>query len=212
MQYRAIGLVRGTYVPGDPNFFTKGKLVDEDGVKVEAVVLGRVMNLMQRHLEIAKPHLWVVYPRCRKDDFLHLQIVGVWEPSTLELDKKSEVSKREGDLSILPKDELPEGDDYFSIRGELIFTKPERGELVVKVRQQARTDKSKANPFKLKLKGKISIDCLGHFISLDARRYKQNLHLENYETIAPIPNKDIKKKQRNHDHSRKEVKKEGRGK
>ncbi|WP_320674288.1 hypothetical protein [Prochlorococcus sp. MIT 1341] len=187
LQYRAIGLVRATYCPNEPDCFTKGKLVDKEGVQVEAVVLGRVMALMRRHLDIGKPHLWVVYPRCRKEDELHLQIAGVWEPSTLE------TTKANADLDI-EEDKLPEGDDYFSIRGELIFTKPETSDLVVKIRQRARDDDGRMMPFKLKLKGDLPIKALRHFISLDVRRRGQKLYLENAEILAQIPSKNNKNK------------------
>jgi TonB family protein len=81
MQYRAIGVVRGTYRPSDPEQLTRGVIETEDGTAIEAVVLGRVLTLMRRHLDLAEPHLWVVYPRSRDEDQLHLQLVGVWEPS-----------------------------------------------------------------------------------------------------------------------------------
>ena len=83
MQYRAIGVVRGTYLPEDPEQLTRGSIQAEDGSSIEAVVLGRVLTLMRRHLDLSKPHLWVAYPRYRDAGKLHLQVVGVWEPSTL---------------------------------------------------------------------------------------------------------------------------------
>ncbi|HEY9735142.1 MAG TPA: hypothetical protein V6D06_02630 [Trichocoleus sp.] len=90
MQYRAIGLIRGTYAPEDEQF-NRGTLTTEDGVAIEAVLLGRVTSLVKKHLNLETPHLWVVYPRTRKTDIeeedqdLHVQIVGVWEPETLGL-------------------------------------------------------------------------------------------------------------------------------
>ena len=83
LQFRAIGLVRGTYTPTDPDQVTRGVLTDSNGLELETVVLGRVLTLMRRHLAMDQPHLWVVYPRCRDSEHLHLQIAGVWEPSTL---------------------------------------------------------------------------------------------------------------------------------
>ena len=83
MQYRAIGVVRGQYVPADPDQPTRGLIRTADGSELEAVVLGRLLTLMRRHLDLALPHLWVVYPRSRDENQLHLQMVGVWEPSTL---------------------------------------------------------------------------------------------------------------------------------
>ena len=173
LQYRAIGVVRGTSVPADAEQLTRGAIHTADGVEIEAVVLGRLLTLMRRHLDLAQPHLWVVYPRSREEQQgLHLQMVGVWEPSTLA----------DGAVS----DELPEGDDYFSVRGELIYTRPESGDLVVKVRQLPRADGSRPAPFKLQLKGEIPLEHLRHFVALNLRRQGQDLQLEGFEVLGPV--------------------------
>ena len=176
MQFRAIGVVRGIYVPADPEQLTRGTLQTDDGTEIDAVVLGRVLTLMRRHLDLSKPHLWVAYPRYRDAEQLHLQLVGVWEPSTLG-----------GEEADPAPDALPEGDGYFSVRGELIYTRPDDGDLVVKIRQQPRPDGSRPTPFKLQLKGQISPEHLRHFVALDLRRQGQLLQLENHEVIAPVP-------------------------
>ncbi|HEY9625755.1 MAG TPA: hypothetical protein V6C84_00500 [Coleofasciculaceae cyanobacterium] len=83
MQYRAIGLVRGKYAPSEEQF-TRGFLITDDGVAIDAVLLGRVMSLVKKHLDLEQSHLWVVYPRTREKEYdLHVQIVGVWEPENL---------------------------------------------------------------------------------------------------------------------------------
>ncbi len=181
MQYRAIGVVRGTYVPEDPEQLTRGSIQVEDGSTIEAVVLGRVLTLMRRHLDLSKPHLWVAYPRYRDAGKLHLQLVGVWEPSTL-----AEAAADAEPNENASTDQLPEGDDYFSVRGELIYTRPEDGDLVVKIRQQPRADGSRPTPFKLQLKGEIPPDHLRHFVALDLRRQGQSLQLESHEVIGPV--------------------------
>jgi hypothetical protein len=183
MQYRAIGVVRGRYVPADPDQLTRGVLHTADGAEIEAVVLGRLLTLMRRHLDLETPHLWVVYPRSREENQLHLQMVGVWEPSTLSPSAPgtaSETAEPPG------PDQLPEGDDYFSIRGELIFTRPETGDLVIKVRQQPRPDGHRPVPFKLQLRGEIPLEHLRHFVSLDLRRQGQQLAVERFEVIGPL--------------------------
>ena len=184
LQYRAIGVVRGLYRPESDDQLTRGVLIDSDGVELEAVVLGRMMTLMRRHLDMTKPNLWVVYPRCRETDHLHLQIAGIWEPSTLS--NFDEISSEVSD-SNAPVDQLPEGDDFFSIRGELIFTKPESRELVVKVRQLPRADGFRPMPFKVQLAGEVSLEHLRHFVSLSVRRQGQILSVESIEVIAPMP-------------------------
>ncbi|KEF41223.1 MAG: hypothetical protein ER33_12720 [Cyanobium sp. CACIAM 14] len=193
MQYRAIGVVRGCYVPVDPEQLTRGVIRTAEGTEIEAVVLGRLLTLMRRHLDLTAPHLWVVYPRSREENQLHLQMVGVWEPSTLAAPAETasvapaaaETTPADtpGDESV---DRLPEGDDYFSIRGELIFTRPETGDLVIKVRQQPRPDGSRPVPFKLQLRGEIPLEHLRHFVALDLRRQGQQLELERYEVIGPV--------------------------
>ncbi|MEJ6828051.1 MAG: hypothetical protein QNK79_07960 [Synechococcus sp. ArSW.bin.68] len=192
LQYRAIGVVRGIYRPESDDQLTRGVLIDSEGNELEAVVLGRMLTLMRRHLDMTTPHLWVVYPRCRDSDHLHLQIAGIWEPSTLATVEPanaeavdveaSEASEATGSL-----DQLSEGDDFFSIRGELIFTKPEANELVVKVRQLPRADGFRPLPFKVQLTGELPLEHLRHFVSLDVRRQGQLLSVEAFEVIAPMP-------------------------
>ncbi|MGB3494888.1 MAG: hypothetical protein WBA57_19315 [Elainellaceae cyanobacterium] len=120
MQYRAIGLIRGKYMPSEDQF-TRGNLLTDDGTEVDAVLLGRVMSLVKKHIELDEPHLWVVYPRTRnKDSQLHAQIVGVWEPERLNRDDddfdeadeadESEPSDLELSGSELPDSELSEID------------------------------------------------------------------------------------------------------
>ena len=188
MQYRAIGVVRGVYVPSDPEQLTRGLIRTADGVEIEAVVLGRLLTLMRRHLNLDEPHLWVVYPRSKEEEGLHLQMVGVWEPSTLAESEPSE-EPDEGESTgekAEASDQLPEGDDYVSVRGELIYTRPETGDLVVKVRQQPRPDGSRPVPFKLQLKGEVPLEHLRHFVALNLRRQGQHLQLESCEVIGPV--------------------------
>ncbi|MFO7628342.1 MAG: hypothetical protein R6W06_02265 [Prochlorococcaceae cyanobacterium] len=196
LQYRAIGVVRGVYVAEDPEQLTRGVIRTEDGAELEAVVLGRVLTLMRRHINLEQPHLWVVYPRSRDEERLHLQVMGIWEPSTLaataettaEATAEATVETTAGETAepAASPDALPEGDNYFSVRGELIYTRPETGDLVIKVRQLPRADGSRPTPFKLQLKGTIPLEHLRHFISLDLRRQGQLLQLEGYEVIGPL--------------------------
>jgi hypothetical protein len=189
LQYRAIGVVRGTYVPADAEQITRGLIRTEDGEELEAVVLGRLLTLMRRHLDLECPHLWVVYPRSREEGGLHLQMVGVWEPSTLSPADGEPAAADSTDASPVdtsPADALPEGDDYFSVRGELVFTKPETGQLVVKVRQLPRADGQRPLPFKLQIQGTVPLEHLRHFVALDLRRQGQELQLERLEVIGPV--------------------------
>ena len=186
LQYRAIGIVRGIYKPQNDENFTRGNLIDSKGNEIDSVVLGRVITLIRKHVSLEKPHLWVVYPRCRNDQNLHLQITGIWEPSTLNKDVRDGDGLNESSGLKVDSDNLLEGDDYFSIRGELIFTKPENNELVVKIRQKPRNHQKKAIPFKINLKGNVPVNYLKHFISLDVRRVNYQLVVEDFQIIGPV--------------------------
>ena len=196
LQYRAIGMVRGIYKPQDDDNFTRGNLIDTKGNEIDSVLLGRVITLIRNHVSLEKPHLWVVYPRCRNNKNLHLQITGIWEPSTLKKGPKEKDELNEASISKADSDDLLEGDDYFSIRGELIFTKPEEKEVVIKIRQKPRNQQKKALPFKLNLKGEVPINYLKHFISLDVRRVDYQLFVEDFQIIAPLSQQQINNKSR----------------
>jgi len=194
LQYRAIGIVRGIYKPQDNENFTRGTLIDSEGNEIDSVVLGRVITLIRNHVSLEKPHLWVVYPRSRNNQNLHLQITGIWEPSTLQREEKEKDQLNESSSINIDSDELLEGDDYFSIRGELIFTKPKEKELVMRIRQMPRNQQKKALPFKVNLKGEIPINHLKKFISLEVRRVGYQLHVEDFQIIGPIPKTPINNK------------------
>ena len=62
-QYRAIGLLRGRYVPSEE--IERGTLITSDGSIIDAVVLGKLLGLLKARIDLDKEHLWVVYPRTR---------------------------------------------------------------------------------------------------------------------------------------------------
>lgn len=184
MQYRAIGVVRGRYVPTSEAEFNRGVMITEEGTEIETVLLGRVMNLIKKYLDLKEPHLWVVYPRTRdvdkKEVKLHLQIVGVWEPQRLQQANTTAV-----DPGV--------NDGYFSIRGEVIFNSQEKNFVVVKIQQlpQRRGEKPKA--FKLKLTGTVPIKSPGYFWDFQVQRQGTNLVVQGATTVGILPPRKLKK-------------------
>ncbi len=209
-QYRAIGVVRGTYQPSDEQF-TRGNMVMHDGSNVEAVLLGRVMSLVRNHLELDKEHVWVVYPRTReREATLHLQIVGVWEPENLtqpdELDGESDEAPienkapakapiEEDALQYVPSDEVDT--DTFSIRGEIISHEPDTQKISVKIQQVLRK-KGEKEPsmkyFKLNLEGNLRGKVLGYFWDLDVKRTGQDLKILGGTSIVLVMPKKYPKR------------------
>ena len=211
MQYRAIGTVRGRYTPSDDQF-TRGSITADDGTLIDAVLLGRVMSLVRKHLDLAASHLWVVYPRTReKFQDLHVQIVGVWEPEKLTPGnlENSSVSDVEVDHtnSITPQPPAPEAadqvpdaapkleDGYFSIRGEVLFCSAEDKRLIVRVQRAAKKGAKKSiepeededKSFKVILKGTIEGKAVGYFWDFNVQRQGNDLLLQNGNMIALVP-------------------------
>lgn len=117
LQYRAIGIVRGRYEPSEDRI-TQGTLRTSDGVAIDAVLLGRVLSLVRKHLDLAEEHPWVVYPRTREGGGLHTQIVGVWSlnPEGLKGEKDSDPNPNPNNLEDESLEEALE--EAFSLGGE----------------------------------------------------------------------------------------------
>ncbi|MEB3273285.1 MAG: hypothetical protein ACO4AI_05865 [Prochlorothrix sp.] len=205
MQFRAIGLLRGRYVKSE-DLMNRGQLVLSDGCQVDAVVLGRVISLVKNHIDLDSEHLWVVYPRT--DDRtcqLQVQVVGVWEPETLQSRPTILESNDDGGLRAVPpkspvvsSQDLPDG--YFSIRGEVVYQSAEKEQLAVKIKQVSRKDPKKSRAFKLQLQGVVEDKALHQFWDFRVRRQGDMLTIEEAEFVAKMPpkrkNKKKKKKQR----------------
>ncbi|MBP0029912.1 hypothetical protein [Roseofilum sp. Guam] len=175
LQYRAIGLIRGRYYSGD--HLTQGTLVTSDGTEIDAVLLGRMMSLIKKHLDLDVEHLWVVYPRTReKEENLHTQILGVWEPETLD------------SLELSGQNLHPlMGDNYFSIRGEVVFHSLQTGEVKIKINQAPRKKGEKPRSFKLTLKGALTGKILHHFWEFHVTREGTDLVIQEALCIGPLP-------------------------
>lgn len=198
-QYRAIGLLRGRYCPSEEQF-TRGQLATEDAAAIEAVLLGRVMSLVKNHLDLEQEHLWVVYPRTRETQSdLHVQIVGVWEPEKLQKsdeDEPDDAAEPVPEAVKPPEDEQPASlspgyeDDYFSIRGEIVFYAPETENVVVKIQQSPRKSTDKAKAFKLQLKGVLPTEkAVGYFWDFQVQRQATALVITGGTSIGLVPPK-----------------------
>ena len=197
MQYRAIGLVRGQYMPSAEQL-TRGTLLATDGTLIDAVLLGRVMSLVKNHLSLSQPHLWVVYPRSRQEDGnLHVQIVGVWEPEKLNRKSPDESPAVEEQVQQ-PEEESPaqppeaedsslHQDGYFSIRGEAIYQSREEEQVIIKIKQSPRKEADKTKFFKLKLKGNLGDKVVGHFWDLHVQLQANTLMIQEANDIGLMP-------------------------
>ena len=179
LQYRAIGIISGKFVPHDSNQLNRGFLTDDKGDKIDTVVLGKALSLLKKHIDLDKSYFWVVYPKNKDTQNLHLQIAGIWDP--YQLNNFDNNSSKTNFLKLL--DELDLKDNYFSVRGELVFVNSQKKEIVVKVCTASKLKNLKNKNFKLVVKGELSLELLNSFVSLDLTRDGNSLKLLKYEVI-----------------------------
>ena len=179
LQYRAIGIINGKFTPYDSEQLNRGFLIDNKGEKIETVVLGKALSILKKHIDLKKSYYWVVYPKNKNTQNLHLQVAGIWDPYQLN-DFPNNSSKT--NFSKLLK-ELDLKDNYFSVRGELVFVNTQKKEIVIKIISVSKLKKLKNKNFKLVIKGELSLELLNSFVSLDINRDGNSLKLINYEVI-----------------------------
>ena len=187
LQYRAIGIINGNFTPHDSEQLNRGFLIDKKGEKIETVVLGKALSLLKKHIDLKKSYFWIVYPKNKNTQNLHLQIVGIWDP--YKLNNFSNDSSKTNFSKLL--EELNLEDNYFSVRGELVYVNAQKKEIVIKVRAASKLKNLKNKNFKLVIKGELSLELLNSFVSLDVKRDGNTLKLDKYEVIAKDLSKNI---------------------
>ncbi len=177
LQYRAIGIINGVYEPLNDEQINKGFIKDKSGSLLETVVLGKTIPLIKKFIDLKKNHYWIVYPRNKNTNKLHLQITGIWDPKNLNND---ELDSHKENEELLNKLNLK--DNFFSIRGKLVYVNSQDKEIIIKICSSNKNKKNN-NPFKISLKGEISMDSLNSFVSIDTIRKGNTLNLKSYEII-----------------------------
>ncbi len=179
LQYRAIGIVKGIYKPHNIEQINKGTLTDHEGKVLETVVLGKALSLIKKHINLKKNYFWIVYPRNKDTSNLHLQVAGIWDPYTLNNVNKDNAEKDPDELL----EELNLNNNYFSIRGDLVYVNTQKKEAIIKICSSPPSKKFKNKTFKVVVEGEISLKHLNNFVSLDVRRDGNTLRLNKYEII-----------------------------
>ncbi len=179
LQYRAIGIVNGKFIPHNSNQINRGYISDNKGEKIETVILGKALSLLKKHIDLKKSYFWIVYPKNKNTQSLHLQVVGIWDP--YQLNDFPNNSSKINFSNLLEEIDLK--DNYFSIRGELVFVNTQKKEVVIKICSALKQKNLKNKNFKLSIKGELSIKLLNSFVSLDVNRDGNSLKLLNYEVI-----------------------------
>ena len=173
-QFRAIGIVCGMYKPHESNLINKGFIEDSNGLKIDAVVLGKALPVIKKFINFEKQYFWIVYPRNKDSNNIHLQIAGIWDPSNFKNVDNYKINKTH-DLLL----SLDLKDNLFSIRGKLIFINSQKKELIIRICPSNQKNKA----FKILVKGEISMKHINSFVSLEVLRIENSLFLEKFEII-----------------------------
>ena len=179
LQYRAIGIIIGIFTPLSTEQLNRGYLIDNKEEKIETVILGKALSLVKKHIDLKKNYYWVVYPKNKNTQNLHLQIAGIWDPYQLN-DFPNDSSKTNFSKLL---EELDLKDNYFSVRGELVFVNTKKKEFVIKICPIIKSKTLKNKNFKLVIKGELSLELLHNFVSLDINRDGNSLKLIKCEVI-----------------------------
>ena len=182
LQYRAIGIVKGIYKPNNIDQLNRGTLTDKEGKILETVILGKAIALIKKYINLEKNHFWIVYPRNKNINNLHLQVAGIWDPYNLNEIDNNNSEKDPNELL----EELNLNNNYFSIRGELVYVNTQKKEIVIKICSSPPSKRSKYSTFKIIIEGEISLQFLNNFVSLDVIRDGTTLRMVKYEIIEKI--------------------------
>ena len=179
LQHRAIGIINGKFTPISSEKLNRGFLIDNKDEKIETVILGKALSLLKKHIDLKKSYYWIVYPKNKNTQNLHLQVAGIWDPYQLN-DFPNDSSKTNFSKLL---EELDLKENYFSVRGELVFVNTQKKEIVIKICPTKKSKNLKNKNFKLVIKGELSLELLHSFVSLDINRDGNSLKLIKYEVI-----------------------------
>ena len=187
LQYRAIGIVKGIYKPNNIDQLNRGTITDKEGKIIETVILGKAISLIKKYINLEKDYFWIVYPRNKNINNLHLQVAGIWDPYQLNQLDKNNSEKDPNELL----EELNLNNNYFSIRGELVYVNTKKKEIVIKICSSPPSKRSKYSTFKIIIEGEISLQFLNNFVSLDVIREGSTLRMVKYEIIEKIKSEKV---------------------
>ena len=179
LQYRAIGIINGKFTPNESGQLNRGFLIDDKGEKIETVILGKALSLLKKHIDLKKSYYWIVYPKNKNTQNLHLQVAGIWDP--YQLNDFPNDSSKTNFSKLLEKLDLK--DNYFSVRGKLVFVNTQKKEFVIKICSTSKLKNFKNKNFKLVIKGELSLELLNSFVSLDISRSGNALKLISCQVI-----------------------------
>ena len=114
-------------------------------------------------------------------------MAGIWDPYKLNQVDNNNSEKDPNELL----EELNLNNNYFSIRGELVYVNTKKKEIVIKICSSPPSKRSKYSTFKIIIEGEIPLQFLNNFVSLDLIRDGNTLKMVKYEIIEKIKSEKV---------------------
>ena len=114
-------------------------------------------------------------------------MAGIWDPYNLNEIDNNNSEKDPNELL----EELNLNNNYFSIRGELVYVNTQKKEFVIKICSSPLSKRSKYSTFKIIIEGEISLQFLNNFVSLDVIREGNTLRMVKYEIIKKLESEKV---------------------
>ncbi|HEY9849472.1 MAG TPA: hypothetical protein V6D28_08440 [Leptolyngbyaceae cyanobacterium] len=197
LMYRAVGQVRGCFIPTIKKV-TKGVLLTDDGILIPAKLVAKAGMIGKTQPEIIQGEkIWSVYP--------HTEVASWFEKIIPFLPDREEVAAIETkslpplwveirDLREpkAPKtiEELLQSNNYFSIRGLIIKQDEQQGKLTIRIHRNkippGKEKQSQYQPLNLIIDGFLPGKVEGQFWDLDVSREGDILIVDNGTFVADL--------------------------
>ncbi len=187
IQYRAIGLVKGKFVPGKDKW-EKGKLVTADGTEFDLYILAKLRRLAKKIGDAET--VWVLYPKTK--------MPAPGTPATADKAKTRLIFLANGIWCPTLKKEpnRPVEINIFHISGEVVYVSKDRAKpwCVVKIMQTPTKEGESPTFFNVRLLGALSDnqDFKG-FWRIKAVLVGDSLRIKDSEKVAVFEETNTKK-------------------
>lgn len=198
LHYKAVGWVKGRYLPSSDDF-TTGILLLEDGVVASANLLVSASRFLKNRKDLLEnSQVWIVYPHTRPKDppYFHFTIRGISLPES-----KSKL------------EDFVERVDSFQVDGLVIYGNSKTQDIGVRIYRNIDAltrpikTEEKDNFFLLTITGVLPSKPYGQFWSLRLRRNGEQLVLEEGTLVAQVfPPKKLKKNTKKQRRSKRKAK------
>lgn len=197
LMYRAVGQVRGRYIPTIKKV-TKGVLLTDDGISIPAKLVARAGLIGKTEPELIQGEkIWSVYPQTEVASWFERILPFLPDEEAIAALKTQpmpalwveirDLRELSGSKTI---EELLQYNNYFSIRGQIIKQDEQQGKLTIRICRNkippGKEKNSEYQPLDLIIDGFLPGNVKGQFWDLDVSREGDILIVDNGTFVADL--------------------------